>query len=477
MELAYWNSQWRHIWNMKQFNVEVFDNELNYLFNASTSKTKFKEDYLDPEKSKVILNSVEDVKAYYFIRLYRDGEDYAGVVVDSKQRDDGTTEVTYSSVESLFDRELLIDVDEITGTFEEYIKARIDELYVDGPDVVQYLPMEVVTVSQTNDWSFEYDIENEPKEDEEPPERLVAFINILDDLILPAFSKYDIVLNWSFDFTHKLITVTIKKNTAVTINIETKLPNIIDKTVTVRKVKKRINKINIWNSKDFERSTIYYLHSDDSFDTTDDDRVTPVNYQNATVGTDNNQTCIDKKVKALKSDYSTVKSYNGMDPAERTAEDIQEAKDCMNDINSFMNFGWTYNSGDGYIYDANNVKVGQESWPGDDEFITAIEAWAETADAETYGETTALALFTDKAYEKAYSVFSKNKYDNLIELEVALDDEMLKPLQMKIGQVVNVINDGISYTTILSGREIEDTATLIFGTIRLEMTKMLKGRA
>ena len=462
---------------MNQFNVELFDENFNFLFNTCADKIKYKEDYLDPEKAKITVTSDARISANSIIRLYRDGEEYAGIISNVKAKDDGTTEVTFTSVEALFDAEILIDVSQISGTMEQYMKACMDELYVTNSDLSQRLPIEIEAVSSTNNWTFDYEIENEPKEDEEPPVREVAFINILDDLIIPAFVQYGIVLEWSFDFNNKLISVQITKNEADPITIETKLPNIIDETVTIRKVKKRINKVNIWNSQDYERSTVYYLHSDDSFDHVNDDRIVPVNYKNLTVSANNNAKCIDAKVKELNNDYSKIKSYNNMDPEERTQEDIDEALAMMADINSFMSFGWTYNSTDSLIYDANSIVVGQETWTDEDEFKADIEAWATTAAAETYGETTAAALFEDKAYTKALQTFSKNKYDNLIELEVAMDDEMLNPTALKIGQVVNVISEGNSYTSILSGREIEDTVTLVFGTIRLELTKSLKGRA
>lgn len=462
---------------MKQFNIEIFDENFNFLFNTTADKIKYKEDYLDPEKAKIIVNSDSRINSNSIIRLYRDNEDFAGIITDVKAKDDGTTEVTFSSVESLFDKEVLIDVGMIQGTMEQYMKVLMDELYVTNADLSQRLPLMIEAVTATDSWSFDYKIENEPDEDEEPPERLVSFVNILDDLIIPAFTQYGIVLEWSFDFNQKLIKVYITKNLADTITIEPELPNVIDQTITIRKAKKRINKVNIWNSQDFERAITYFLHSDDSFDTTDSDRVVPVNYKNLKVSADNNQKCITKKVSELKGDYSKIKSYNGMDPEERTQEDIDEAVTQMNDINDFMSFGWTFNSADSLIYDANNIVVGQESWDDGDEFEASIEAWAETAAAETYGETTALSIFLEKAYEKAYQTFSKNKYDNLIELEVAIDDELINPMSLKVGQVVNIVSEGVSYTSILSGREIEDTTTLIFGTIRLELTKTLKGRA
>lgn len=463
---------------MKQFNVELFDRNFNFLFNTCADKIKYKEDYLDPEKAKIVVTSDTRISANSIIRLYRDGEEYAGIISDVKAKDDGTTEVTFLSVEALFDSEIIIDVAEITGTMEEYMKARMDELYVTNSDICQRMPIEIEAVSQTSNWTFDYEIENEPKENEEPPVREVAFINILDDLIIPAFTQYGIILEWSFDFNNKKILVQITKNEADPITIETALPNIIDETVTIRKVKKRINKVNVWNTQDYERSTVYYLHSDDTFDHTNEDRVIPVNYKNLTVSANNNAKCIDGKTKELKDDYSKIKSYNRIDPEERTQEDIDAALEKLADINSFLSFGWSFNSSDSLIYDADNIVVGDETWGDEgDEFEITIEAWAETSEAEAYGETTAAALFEDKAYTKALQTFSKNKYDNLIELEVAADDEMIKPTALKIGQVVNVISEGNSYTSILSGREIEDTIVLIFGTIRLELTKSLKGRA
>lgn len=84
--------------------------------------------------------------------------------------------------------------------------------------------------------------------------------------------------------------------------------------------------------------------------------------------------------------------------------------------------------------------------------------------------------FEEVALEKATETFGKNKYTNLIEVEVLNDDLLIVPRQLKIGQVVSVISDGTVYSSILSGRKTDSTTTLIFGTVRLELTKLLKGR-
>jgi hypothetical protein len=74
----------------------------------------------------------------------------------------------------------------------------------------------------------------------------------------------------------------------------------------------------------------------------------------------------------------------------------------------------------------------------------------------------------------AKKVFKTSKYKNLIELTIKADDTMINPMNLEIGQTVNIIHDGVSYNSILSGKEIKGgLVKLIFGTIRLELTKIL----
>jgi ABC-type uncharacterized transport system ATPase component len=53
---------------------------------------------------------------------------------------------------------------------------------------------------------------------------------------------------------------------------------------------------------------------------------------------------------------------------------------------------------------------------------------------------------------------------------------MIKPLDIKMGQNVDIIHNGAAYSTLLTGRKITAGAVvLIFGKVRLELTKILKG--
>lgn len=87
------------------------------------------------------------------------------------------------------------------------------------------------------------------------------------------------------------------------------------------------------------------------------------------------------------------------------------------------------------------------------------------------GETLA-----DKAAQTAANVFNSIKYNNLIEIEVSNKDELVKPWTLQIGQTVRVLHDGKEYTSILTGRRYQRTTTLVFGTIRQDLTKLIGRR-
>lgn len=71
--------------------------------------------------------------------------------------------------------------------------------------------------------------------------------------------------------------------------------------------------------------------------------------------------------------------------------------------------------------------------------------------------------------------FEAIQYDNLIELTVANNDTLVDPKSIKIGDKVQVIYKGVSYASLLSGKEVnEETTKLIFGSIRLDLTKLIK---
>lgn len=85
--------------------------------------------------------------------------------------------------------------------------------------------------------------------------------------------------------------------------------------------------------------------------------------------------------------------------------------------------------------------------------------------------------FDQKALEQATDTLAVEKNNNLIELEMLEDDILFEPREMNIGQDILVISEGKSYESMLTGYKHKNgKITLIFGAIRLELTKILKRR-
>ena len=82
--------------------------------------------------------------------------------------------------------------------------------------------------------------------------------------------------------------------------------------------------------------------------------------------------------------------------------------------------------------------------------------------------------FDAAAIRAAHDKFSGLAYSNLIELMMANDDGLVKPEQMEFGQEVEIISDGVAYRSILTGRERGKNTKLVFGTVRLDLTKILR---
>ena len=91
--------------------------------------------------------------------------------------------------------------------------------------------------------------------------------------------------------------------------------------------------------------------------------------------------------------------------------------------------------------------------------------------APSNGGTFAAAADSDAA-----NVFGGINYNNLIELTVMKDDTLVQPYALDIGRVVNIISKGNVYTSILTGKTVSDRAQLTFGTIRLDLTKIIRRR-
>ena len=82
--------------------------------------------------------------------------------------------------------------------------------------------------------------------------------------------------------------------------------------------------------------------------------------------------------------------------------------------------------------------------------------------------------FPSGAEEKAFDALKPQKYDNLIELTVRADNLLVRWKDHTIGEPATIWYKGGCYKSVFTGwTDREESATLTFGAVRLELTKKL----
>lgn len=345
---------------MKQYNVEIFDG-FAYRCSLQVKEVEVKEDYLSPEKNKI--KTAQDTlyaQEGDYLHVWGADVDCWGVVTEFENKK-GKRQVTYESFLTKFDVDVFCDVIQLELlTLENFIADLIRRNYIENSDALQNisgLEIEVLTGTQGT-----LEIEK-------------SVCNILEDVIIPAFTTYQIVVTPIWNIQKKKITLQIARCQAATKTIEADLPNVLYKNIVLRKTKEKVNKITVINEEDTAETLVVYRTAGGEITTEDADRLSPV------------------------------------------------------------------------VFDTILAKASSKK------------------------------TFAEVALEKAQNKLKKAEYENLIELEVMREDALVNPGNIKIGQQVNVISGGNSYTSILTGREIGETEMLIFGTVRLDLTKMIRRNA
>ncbi len=133
-----------------------------------------------------------------------------------------------------------------------------------------------------------------------------------------------------------------------------------------------------------------------------------------------------------------------------------------------------------YIFNTGEDSTGEEATYYRDADGTITQNPTDRILPVTYKEVAITSTpedFDTKALEKATDILAEEKNNNLIELEMLEDDLLFNPEEMSIGQDILVISEGKSYESMLTGyKHRNGKTTLIFGAIRLELTKILKRR-
>lgn len=356
---------------MKPYNVEIFTPAFRMVGNTNIDSVTYKEDYLSGDENTITILPVKGVSKQDYIRISRGEEEYAGVITEityGTDKSKNLMQISYKPLMELFDTDILFDVSEQgKGSLEDYICRKISEMFIENEDAEQNIPgLSVETASSTTDWYFHIT----------PAQAGGHFhiVNLMDSIIIPALSKYSIVVKAGLDIQNRAIRVCVGRAGMGVVTIEADLPNIIKKSLTIKSVSADVNKLVLYDAaSDYADKRVYFLHASDlGYDTFDRDRITPV---------------------------------------------VCEMKAVEHDENS---------------------------------------------------------SFESAAMNEAHNRFASLSYSNLIELTMLNGDSLVRPDEMSFGQVVRILSDKAVYTSILTGKERGTNTKLIFGTVRLDLTKILR---
>ena len=355
---------------MRVYSVEVFDKNFTYCDHTNVANITYSEDYLAQEANTITIENIKANRGDY-IRITGGPKEFFGIITGLTSESKELTTITFKPFTSLFDLDILFDTNHqgSSYTLETFLKDTIMNTFHFNTDSEMRIEgLDVVVESNTENWTL-----NLKSDDEESH---YCITNFLKTIVIRVFEKYSIVVRAVPNIPDKRITVYVGKNTSSVRTIEADLPNIISKNVIIRTNTNSVNKVVVYNSENYTDRIIFYLHSNDLFDTIDEDRLFPV---------------------------------------------VQE------------------------MY----------------------------ATAPTYDEYGVVTSFEEEAYYQAEDAFANSEYNNLIEITMDVDDELYFPMTYEIGQVINVISDDKQYKSIFTGFELTNTVKLIFGIIRVDLTKQI----
>ena len=261
---------------MKPYNVEIFDENFNFLYSTLIDEDDFsyRYDAISPVKNKLnvpknfnpktLLNEPKAPKGW-FIRITRNDEKYNGVISGFEEGETENT-VEYSQFETLFDQEVVVETQAVATAryIGAYIKKIIVDNFVNSADAKQNIHGLVAHNYSKIKGTLPYT---------NTDEKYIG-INVLNDLMLAAYKNYGIrtviqpINAYPSSNTQELLVTFLSNANYTDIPIfEADLPNVIDASFTIKKQSGReVNKVII---KDlyFGTEYTYYLYTDGTYST------------------------------------------------------------------------------------------------------------------------------------------------------------------------------------------------------------------
>lgn len=110
---------------------------------------------------------------------------------------------------------------------------------------------------------------------------------------------------------------------------------------------------------------------------------------------------------------------------------------------------------------------------GNTDRITPIKMEVISVGPERDSNNAITKTFAQSAKEQADQKFGEINWRNYIELDLGIEN-IFNAGELRIGQKADITYKGKTYETILTGKKVGDILTLIFGTIRVDLTKKMQ---
>ena len=333
--------------------VEIFKRDFTFSGFSPIPQPEIAVDFLAPQKVTIrSVNATAQKGDYAHITDENGKTIYDGIV------DDVTIEKKGCSLKlipllSIFDVDVFFNRNQLTK-IEPFIAEVITQNFIQNQDQLQNVPGLSVRINTETTGGL----------------NLKDNIHSIYDMMISALKLYGIACNAEILPQEKTIKVVIGK-VMEDVTIEADLSGIINKNIVIGDSFGQLNKVTIINKNDESQTATYYLHTNGSVDSIDENRITPVFFE---------------------------------------AQYIQSETDA----------------------------------------------------------------FADEAAEQAYDTLAPQAYDNLIELTAPTNGKIM-PAELPIGTAATIISAGNEYRSILTGYETSgETTTLIFGIVRVDLTKILQ---
>lgn len=246
---------------MKVYNIEIFQSDFTYRSSTQISDIQIEMDYLDIQKNKIKTKGVVAFAGDY-IRISTNEVEIDGIITGVVEENNYKV-ISFKSFMDIFNNNIHVDITQLsTTTMEGFISGLITANYISNSDTLQNIQgLSVSVLSGTSGTSL--DVETN-------------IVNFYKDIVYSAFLQYNIVVRFSISTQQKKILCSIEKNIEPNLTIETRLPNIIDKNIDLGITKESYNKLTVINEANQTEKEVYYLHPDNTVNTTNTNRIEPV---------------------------------------------------------------------------------------------------------------------------------------------------------------------------------------------------------